>query len=86
VLEAVILTAGAGLLGLVAGVGLLEAVATALPQTGSTGQASMFQNPGIGLGEALQALALLVIAGTLAGLVPAQRAVAVPPVVALRSE
>jgi putative ABC transport system permease protein len=85
VLEAVILTSLAGLLGLVAGVAALEGVNALLPAGGGD-QPSMFQNPGVTLGDALEALFILVAAGTLAGLIPAQRAVAVPPVVALRSE
>jgi putative ABC transport system permease protein len=86
VLEAVILTALAGLLGLAAGVGVMEAVGGVLAKTGGGGERSMFQNPGVTLPDALQALAVLVAAGTVAGLIPARRAVAVSPVEALRSE
>jgi putative ABC transport system permease protein len=87
VLEAVILTALAGLLGLAAGVGVMELVSGQLAGGGGgDGGRSMFQNPGVTLGDALQALAVLIAAGTIAGLIPAQRAVAVSPVVALRSE
>jgi putative ABC transport system permease protein len=85
VVEAVILTAGAGLLGLSAGVGVMELVAGALAQSGG-GEQSMFVNPGVSFADALQALAILVAAGTVAGMIPAQRAVVVSPVVALRSE
>ena len=46
----------------------------------------MFQNPGVTMPDALLALGVLIAAGTIAGLVPAQRAVAVQPVVALRSD
>ncbi|HLF56694.1 MAG TPA: ABC transporter permease [Thermoanaerobaculia bacterium] len=86
VLEAVVLTSVAGFLGLAAGVGVLELVAANLPQASATGQPSMFQNPGVQFGDALLALGVLVAAGTIAGLIPAQRAVAVSPVVALHSE
>ncbi len=85
VLEAVILTSLAGLLGLVAGVAAMEGVNALLPAGGGD-QPSMFQNPGVNLGDALEALLILVAAGTIAGLIPAQRAVSVNPVVALRSE
>jgi putative ABC transport system permease protein len=85
VVEAVILTAGAGLLGLSAGVGVMELVAGALAQSGGSSE-SMFVNPGVSFSDALQALAILIVAGTVAGLIPAQRAVVVSPVVALRSE
>jgi putative ABC transport system permease protein len=85
VLEAVMLTTVAGFLGLAAGVFTLEGVA-ALMAAGGGGGPSMFQDPGVGFGTALRALAVLVAAGTVAGIVPAQRAVSVSPVVALRSE
>lgn len=81
--EAVILTALAGYLGLVAGIALIVLIGRLLPAGDG---ASMFLNPDVGVGEALQALAILIAAGVLAGLAPAQRALAVSPTVALRSE
>jgi putative ABC transport system permease protein len=86
VVEAVILTSVAGFLGLAAGVGLMELVAKLLPQGGSSSGPSMFQNPGVSFENAAQALTVLVLAGVVAGLIPARRAVAVTPMVALRSE
>ncbi len=80
--ESVILTSLAGYLGLVAGIALVVGVGKLLPPGG----AGMFLDPDVGVGEALQALAILVAAGVLAGLAPAQRALAVSPTVALRSE
>lgn len=84
VLEAVALTGVAGYLGLVAGVGLVELVRFGLVQSGAGG--GMFQDPGVSFANALEALAILVGSGVLAGLIPAQRAVAVRPVEALRHE
>lgn len=86
VLEAVVLTAAAGLLGLAAGVATLEGVSGLLASTGGSGQPGMFKDPGVMLDDALLAIGVLVAAGTVAGLIPAQRAVSVSPVVALRSE
>ena len=83
IVEAVLLTAVAGLLGLMAGVGGLELVASQLPQSGDQ---RMFLNPGVELADALRAVVVLVVSGTIAGMLPARRAVAVNPVVALRSE
>jgi putative ABC transport system permease protein len=80
--ESVILTSLAGYLGLVAGIALVVAIGRLLPPGG----VGMFLDPDVGVGEALQALAILVAAGVLAGLAPAQRALAVSPTVALRSE
>jgi putative ABC transport system permease protein len=80
--ESVILTALAGYLGLVAGIGLIVGIGNLLPP-GGTG---MFLNPDVGVAEALRALAILIGAGVVAGLAPAQRALAISPTVALRSE
>ncbi len=82
VVEALILTASAGYLGMVAGIALIVAVDRLMPPGG----ARMFVNPDVGLGDALQALGILVAAGILAGLAPAQRALQVSPMAALRSE
>jgi len=83
VLEAVILTAVAGYFGMVAGIALMEVVGGLLPAEGGT---QMFTRPDVGLSDALQALAILVAAGLLAGLAPAQRALQISPMMALRSE
>ena len=65
----------------------MEAVGGFLARSGGSGdEPSMFQNPGVTMPDALLALGVLIAAGTIAGLVPAQRAVAVQPVVALRSD
>ncbi len=78
--EAVVLTAAAGYLGLVAGVALLEIIARAVPDN------EMFKNPSVDLGVALAATAVLVTAGALAGFFPARAAAKVNPIVALRDE
>lgn len=46
----------------------------------------MFANPSVDLGVVMTALAILVISGLLAGLIPAQNAIRVKPVDALRTE
>ncbi len=78
--EAVLITAVAGYLGLVAGVALLELGARHLPSS------EFFVNPGVDLRVAIAATLLLIAAGTLAGLVPALRAASVQPVEALKDE
>ncbi|MFN3528969.1 MAG: ABC transporter permease [Bacteroidia bacterium] len=81
-LEALILTLVSGYLGLVAGVGLLEAIAGLLPDSPD----SMFRSPGIDLNIGLAALGVLVVCGLLAGLIPARRAMSISTVDALRTE
>jgi putative ABC transport system permease protein len=67
---------------LVCGVFALEAVSAAIK-----GQESgMFQNPGVDIIIALKALTILIISGALAGIIPAQKAVNISPVEALRTE
>ena len=81
ILEALILTGMAGYLGLSAGVGVLELVNSSIE-----GSAGMFTNPEIDLSAALICLIIIVISGGLAGVIPAQKAAGVDPIVALRSE
>ena len=84
VFEAILLTSAAGYVGLLAGVGVMEVIRSLLESTGANVQ--MFKNPGVDLEHAVLALVVLVISGTLAGIIPAQRAVSVSPVDALRAE
>jgi putative ABC transport system permease protein len=78
--EAVVLTAVAGYLGLVAGVGLLALISKAVPPGNG------FSNPEISLTLAIGATIVLVVAGALAGLFPALAAARVNPIEALRDE
>jgi putative ABC transport system permease protein len=81
VLEALLLTATAGYLGLIAGMLSIDGVAAL-----ASGQRSeFFRDPGVEIRAALQALAILAVSGVVAGLVPAWRAIRVRTVEALRS-
>jgi putative ABC transport system permease protein len=71
-------------LSLVCGVAVLEGVGRLIHMLKIDAQ--MFQDPSIDFAAALLALAVLTIAGTLAGLMPAYRAVQGKPVEALRYE
>jgi len=84
ILESVVLTAIAGYIGLVIGVGIMEAVAASVGSSPDGG--GMFTNPTINLPVALKALVLLTISGAVAGLIPASRALKIKPIEALRSE
>jgi len=84
VAESVILTTLAGYLGLVAGVGLLELVSSLLPPAGTGNQ--MFVNPEVDFSIAMKALAVLIVSGAIAGIIPARKAISVKPIDALRYE
>ena len=46
----------------------------------------MFVNPTVGLDVCVQATAVIILAGTIAGLVPALKAARIRPIEALRAE
>jgi len=83
VAESVFLTVMAGYIGLSLGVGILEILSRILE---SGGDEMFFRNPEINLTIALSALGVLVIAGIIAGLIPAKRAVSIKPIDAIRDE
>ncbi len=78
--EAILITAFAGYVGLVAGVGLLELVSRNMEGV------DYFANPEVNINVALLATLVLIISGAIAGFVPAKKAASVKPVVALRDE
>lgn len=81
-MESLFLSCIAGFLGIIVGVWTLEGVNALL--AGSEG--GNFQNPGVDFKLVFTALLVLIIGGTLAGLLPAVRAVGISPVEALRDE
>lgn len=84
VIESVLLTAVAGYIGLVCGVGILELINYVLLQAGAN--TDMFTRPEVDFNKASLALVILVISGAVAGLIPANRAVSIKPIDALRDE
>lgn len=83
VAESVFLTVMAGYIGLSLGVGVLEILNRILL---SAGDEMFFRNPEVNLTMALSALAVLVVSGIFAGLIPAKRAVSIKPIDAIRDE
>jgi len=83
VAESVFLTVMAGYIGLSLGVGVLEILNQVLQ---SGGDEMFFRNPEVNLTMALSALGVLVIAGVIAGLIPAKRAISIKPIDAIRDE
>jgi putative ABC transport system permease protein len=82
--ESVFLTTVAGYFGLSLAVFILEMISKALIASNAENQA--FKNPGVDFNIALTALIILILAGAFAGLMPAQRAVSIKPIDALRDE
>ena len=83
-LESLVLTGVAGYFGLLAGVGFVELINYALIEFDA--QSDFFANPEIDFQVSMTALLVLVVAGTLAGIVPARNAAQTNPVIALRDE
>ncbi|MBN1651020.1 MAG: ABC transporter permease [Bacteroidales bacterium] len=85
VAESVFLTVLAGYIGLALGVGLLELL-NMLLMSNPNPDDIFFRNPEVSFTMALAALSVLVIAGIIAGLIPAKRAVSIKPIDAIRDE
>jgi putative ABC transport system permease protein len=80
ILESVFITGLAGYIGLVLGIGVLGLVSSVIPAN------EFFVNPEVNFTVAVVSTLVLILAGTLAGLMPALRASRIRPVVALRDE
>ncbi|MEZ4722055.1 MAG: ABC transporter permease [Flavobacteriales bacterium] len=78
--ESIFITTIAGYIGLTAGVLLLEWAGSSIQDS------DYFVNPEVDLGVAISATVLLIIAGSVAGFIPALRAAKIQPVVALRED
>jgi putative ABC transport system permease protein len=83
-LEAIFLTISAGMLGIATATGVLVIINNVLDSMPSEG--SMFANPSVDLSVVFFALIILVGSGLLAGFIPAQTAIKIKPVDALRTE
>lgn len=89
-LESITITTIAGYIGLVLGTGLMEFInymmvqsaGPSAPQQGET----IFMNPTVDINIAVSATLLLIVAGAIAGYIPAKRAASIKPIVALRDE
>ena len=83
-LESIFLTIISGMAGIVLASAILALVNYFME--GMDTSEMMFLNPSVNIGVVLIALAILIISGLLAGLIPAQNAIKVKPVDALRTE
>ncbi|MCD8303065.1 MAG: FtsX-like permease family protein, partial [Prevotellaceae bacterium] len=89
IIESVIITTFFGYIGMVLGVAANEYMdATIGHTTVNSGmfEATMFYNPTVGIDVCIGATIVMILAGTLAGLVPARKAAKIKPIEALRAE
>lgn len=89
IVESVIITTIFGYIGMLCGVLANEYMNATIGQTQvDTGlfKATMFLNPTVGLDVCIQATMVMIIAGTLAGLIPARKAAKVRPIEALNAK
>lgn len=84
IMEALVISGISGYMGLVVGVAIIEFIAYAIPNFGL--QNEFFANPEIDFQAAFSAIAVLLVSGVLAGLIPGIKAARIDPVIALRNE
>jgi len=82
--ESIFITALAGYVGLILGIGLIELISYLLSSSGA--DTGMFSNPTIDINVAISSFIILIFAGALAGLIPATKAASISPIEAIRSE
>ena len=82
--EAVLITLFSGYFGLILGVGLLELLDYAVREFNI--ELGFFRDPGVDFNTAMAATVILVIAGSLAGLIPSVKAARINPIIAIREE
>ncbi len=77
--ESIFITALAGYIGMVLGIGVLEVISKNI-------HTEFFVNPEADLSVAISATILLILAGAVAGFIPARKAAAIKPIEALKDE
>ena len=82
-LESIFLTLISGMAGISVGALFIYGINTILDMSGPV---DMFANPSVNLGVIVVALGILIISGLFAGFIPAQSAIRVKPIDALRTE
>lgn len=90
-LESILITAVAGYIGLIAGAGLMEIVSYFIDQSVANkpktiDSVTLFLNPTVDFGIAITSTIILILAGAVAGYVPARRASRIRPIEALKDE
>ena len=87
--ESVTITTLFGYVGMVAGIGVTELASSLIDGSGEGGgmlSSDVFSNPTVDLSIAIEATLALIVAGAIAGFVPARKAVKIKPIEALRAD
>ena len=82
-MESIFLTIISGMMGIIIGSLFIYGINTLLD---SIGPVDMFMNPSVSIGVVTMALIILIVSGLFAGFIPAQSAIKVRPIDALRTE
>lgn len=82
-MESIFLTIISGMVGIILGALTIYGINSLLD---SVGPVDMFLNPSVSIGVVASALTVLVFSGLLAGFIPANSAIRVRPIEALRTE
>lgn len=88
IIESILITTVFGYIGMIAGVGLSEIVNFVLQQSAAQSDTGMsvFKDPTVDLSYVFISTAILIIAGVIAGYMPARKAVRIKPIEAMREE
>lgn len=88
IIESILITAVFGYIGMMFGIGLTEFINFVMEQAaaGNPDGMSVFKNPTVPLSYVLISTTILILAGVLAGYMPARRAVRIKPIEAMREE
>lgn len=88
ILESILITAIFGYVGMMAGIGITELVNMIMEQSAATNTSGMsvFKNPTVNLNYVYLSTLIMIIAGIIAGYMPARKAVKIKPIEAMRDE
>ena len=88
-IESVLITTFFGLIGMMAGIGAnlyMDSTVGNMKVDSGLFEATMFVNPTVGFDVCMEATLVMIIAGTIAGLMPARKAARIRPIEALRAD